>query len=95
MPQPHYAYLAFGALFIILGYLTRERRVTRLIPGYRPDKLRDPQGLIDFMGLAYYALGLVTAILSFLVPDHPFLLEVWFFIVLVYAVIVVYWSGRF
>ena len=87
MPQPHYAYLAFGILFLILGYLTRERRMTRLIPGYRPDKIQNPGGLINFMGLAHYTLGIVTIILSFL--------EVWFLTVVVYAVVVVFWSGRF
>ena len=95
MPQPHYAYLAFGLLFLILGYLTRERRMTRLIPGYRPDKIQNPGGLINFMGLAHYTLGIFTIILSFLVKTNPAFLEVWFLTVVVYAVVVVFWSGRF
>lgn len=95
MSQPHYAYLAFGLLFLILGYLTRERKMTRLIPGYNPDKVRDPESLINFMGLAHYALGIITIVLSFLMRSNPAFLEVWFMMVIVYAVVVVFWSGRF
>jgi hypothetical protein len=95
MPQPHYAYLAFGLLFLILGYLTRERKMTRLIPGYNPQKIGNPYGLINFMGLAHYSLGILTIVLSFLMKSNPAFLEVWFMMVVVYAVVVVFWSGRF
>jgi hypothetical protein len=95
MPQPHYAYLVFGLLFLILGYFTRERKMPHLIPGYRPDKVQNPEGLINFIGLAHYALGIVTIILSFLITINPTFLEVWFLAVIVYAAVIVFWSGRF
>lgn len=78
---------AVGLLLAGMGYLIRFRKSLRLISGYRPDQLRDPDGLARFFGGWTIALGFGHLALAALALRYPIPDAAW----VAYVLVVIAW----
>lgn len=52
--------LVSGGFIGVLGYLIKNKKMMNLIAGYDSSKVRDEEGLANFVGIYLYAIAILT-----------------------------------